>query len=263
MVAQLPPEHAVPGAQLRPQRPQLKLLLPVLTSQPSLSTPLQFAKPDAQPLTAHAPPAQTAPAFGRLHTRPQPPQFETSADVRTSQPSVSLPLQLAKPVSQAPTRHAPSTQVAVAFEGRQSAPHAPQCATVVRRLVSQPFEASPSQSPKPRSQVSPHAPPRHAAVALEPPGHAREHDPQAVGSESSAAQRPAQKVVPPLHTLLHEPIEQAVPVGHRLPQRPQLELSADVGVSQPFSALPSQLSKPATQVERPHRPALHEAFPLG
>jgi hypothetical protein len=256
---------------------------------------LQLAKPDAQALTAQLPLTQTAPALARLHARPHAPQFETSAEVRTSQPSASLPLQLAKPVSHAPTRHAPSTHDAAAFDGRQSAPQAPQCAVVVRRLVSQPFEGSPSQSPKPRSQVRAQAPPRQAAVALEPPGQAREHEPQAVGSASSAPQRPEQKVVPPLHTLLHAPIEQAVPVGQRLPQRPQLELSADVGVSQapaehaatplaklharphipqfatavcvftsqPLSALPSQLSKPAAQVERLQSPAPHDALPLG
>jgi len=43
--------------------------------------------------------------------------------------------------------------------------HLPQCRELVRRSVSQPFEALPSQLPKSASQVKPHAELVHVAVA--------------------------------------------------------------------------------------------------
>ena len=48
-----------------------------------------------------------------------------------------------------------------------SRPHAPQFTPLVVRLVSQPLEAAPSQSPQPAAQVKLHVPLVHAvAVAL-------------------------------------------------------------------------------------------------
>jgi hypothetical protein len=52
-------------------------------------------------------------------------------------------------------------------------PHVPQWLALVVRLVSQPLEAAPSQSPKPAAQVKLHMPLVHAvAVALAGNGQA-------------------------------------------------------------------------------------------
>jgi hypothetical protein len=258
-----PPEHAVPGGQLTPQRPQLTLLLERLTSQPSASLPLQLSKPGEQAPSRHAPPAHDAPALGRLHARPHAPQLLTSAPTLVSQPSASTPLQLEKPPLHAPMRQLASAHTVAALARRHARPQAPQCSMAARRLVSQPVEATLSQSPKPALQVSPHTPPRHAGSPLAPPGHARPHVPQCCASVSSVAQRSPQKVVPPPQIDPQAPIEHAVPAGQRLPQRPQLALSELTGVSQPFIPSPSQLSKPARHPARAQRPSTHAGLPLG
>ncbi len=57
---QTPPEHASPVGQTWPQLPQLLGSPSVLTSQPSLTTPLQSAKPTEHPARSHAEPSQPA-----------------------------------------------------------------------------------------------------------------------------------------------------------------------------------------------------------
>jgi hypothetical protein len=62
---------------------------------------------------------------------------------------------------------APLTHDAVAFGSEQAAPHAPQLATVVSRLVSQPLLATLSQLPQPvLHEATVQALAVHAAVAL-------------------------------------------------------------------------------------------------
>jgi hypothetical protein len=63
---------------------------------------------------------------------------------------------------------APAAQVAVLFAGGTHAlPHAPQWATLVAVLTSQPLPARPSQLPKPALQLAtPQRPALHAGVAL-------------------------------------------------------------------------------------------------
>jgi hypothetical protein len=70
-----------------------------------------------------------------------------SVAVFTSQPLEGSPSQSAKPVAQVVTAHALAAQVAVALGSAHARPHAPQLAALVRRSVSQPLPAAPSQSP--------------------------------------------------------------------------------------------------------------------
>jgi hypothetical protein len=86
-----------------------------------------------------------------------------------SQPVIASPSQSAKPALQA-ERHTPPTHATDAFgPAVQVAPHAPQFITFESVLASQPFELSPSQSPKPAVHVSPQAPRLHTGVALVAP----------------------------------------------------------------------------------------------
>jgi hypothetical protein len=91
-------------------------------------------------------------AFAGAHAFPQAPQFVVVRRL-ASQPFAALPSQLPQPPPQPENVHVPVAQLApTAFDGLQAAPHAPQLA-VVRRLVSQPFGALPSQLPKPALQA--------------------------------------------------------------------------------------------------------------
>src|SRR5688572_27120346 len=67
----------------------------------------------------------------------------------TSQPSVGLPLQLAKPVTQlsGTSWQLPATHWPSAFGGEQSSPQAPQCSVVMLRSASQPSRWLWLQSP--------------------------------------------------------------------------------------------------------------------
>ena len=99
-------------------------------------------------------------------TRPHPPQFLRSVSVFASQPSAMSPLQSAKnPMHTSPHLDASHRGASPVGAARHAAPHAPQFAALVVRSVSQPFVASPSQSPKPAAQVNPHAPAVQVAAA--------------------------------------------------------------------------------------------------
>lgn len=65
--------------------------------------------------------------------------------------------------------HTPLEQVCPAAHAR---PHEPQFAVDARSDASQPFAATPSQSPKPGEQTSAQPPPTQAAGALVRIGHA-------------------------------------------------------------------------------------------
>ncbi len=80
-------------AQSVPQAPQFVALVWRLTSQPSVGSRLQSAKPAVQLPTPHVPATHAAVALGSEHTRPQPPQFRASVCTFASQPLASLPSQ--------------------------------------------------------------------------------------------------------------------------------------------------------------------------
>jgi hypothetical protein len=84
--------------------------------------------------------------LAKLHVLAHEPQFDTSLERLTSQPFVTLPSQLAKPVSHA-IWHAPLAQLRVPLLPEQTLPHAPQFETSASVGVSQPLASTPSQSP--------------------------------------------------------------------------------------------------------------------
>ncbi len=142
----------------RPHAPQWSGFVCVLTQLP---TDAQYVVPVGHTLT-QVPPEHEVPA---AHARPHAPQF--ALVVRgVSQPFDAAPSQLPKPALHAPTAHAPPAHAGVALGVAHAAPHAPQLVAVVVRAVSQPFAATPSQSPKPPAQApTAHAPDAHVAAA--------------------------------------------------------------------------------------------------
>ena len=72
--------------------------------------------------------------------------------VLVSQPLTALPSQLPKPALHVGT-HAPDVQVVEPFAFTHCVVQAPQLERLVLVLVSQPFEALPSQLPKPAVQA--------------------------------------------------------------------------------------------------------------
>ena len=165
---------------MRPQPPQWSALERVSISHPSASRPLQSAKPVVQVATSQALMRHAAVALERVgHARPHAPQCAAVDERSTSQPLAGSPSQSPKPGRHVKP-HALIAQTGSALgTAGHAIPHAPQCAAVTRTSVSQPFEASPSQSPKPPAQSpTPHAPMRHAGVALGGTGQVRPHAPQ-------------------------------------------------------------------------------------
>jgi hypothetical protein len=94
----------------------------------------------------HVPLLQLAPA---AHARPHIPQLVALVLRLVSQPLAALPSQSPKPALQL-SPHAPAAHVAVALApAAHILPHIPQFAALVRRSISQPLTALPSQLPKP------------------------------------------------------------------------------------------------------------------
>jgi hypothetical protein len=135
----------------------------------------------------------------------------------TSQPSLAIPLQFAKPAAQEPAAmvHAPAVQVCITtFGSAQARPQPPQCEALVSVFTSQPLLATPSQLPAPELQVTTvHAPAAQPVVLVPASAHTTPHPPQWAGSMVVFAQnvdgavpqvaRPPPQVVPhtpPEHT---------------------------------------------------------------
>jgi hypothetical protein len=129
-----------------PQPPQLPASCARLLSQPSVALPLQSPYPALQDAIAHAPPTQPAtPLATSPHTIPQPPQSFVLLATEVSQPLATLPSQSAYPAAHW-MLHAPCVQAGVPCAVEQTVWQAPQLPTSDARLVSQPFQALPSQS---------------------------------------------------------------------------------------------------------------------
>jgi hypothetical protein len=228
--------------------PQSEVLVRTSVSQPLLSVPSQFSKPDA-----HVRPQTIAEQYDVLlgrdaQGRPQAPQFMRLARRSISQPFAAAPSQLSRPVSQAASAHTPLRHAPVPPENTQPLLHMPQCAALDERSVSQPLAALPSQSPKPALQrARAHAP---AAQAATPLGkvHALPQRPQWATSVAkvtsheaglpSQSPKPAEQVV-----RVHTPIVQAAPAPgneHTVAHVPQWLVSLRVFTSQPFIGSPSQ-----------------------
>ena len=161
---------------------------------------------------------------------------------------------------------------ASALPREQATPQPPQFAVLVLRLTSQPLPGRRSQSAKPVLQVNPHAPARHCAVALAGAGQALLHAPQWATAVWLSVSQPLVR----LPSQLPKPVLQRsmaqVPASHEgvargnaqlRPQAPQWEVLVVRLASQPLAAMPSQLSKPASQVPTAHALALHTAVARG
>ena len=151
-------------------------------------------------------------------------------------------------------------------------PHAPQLPGVVRRSVSQPFAAAPSQSPKFALQLAtPHALAAHTPVALAGV-HARPQRPQLVRVlrrfvSQPLAGMPSQSSKPVVHVLRQAPDTHAgtlfAGAGHTVPQDAQFVVLLRRSVSQPLAALPSQSPKFAAHVATPQAPRAQVPVALG
>ncbi len=125
---QRPAEHGTPAPQDVPHAPQLAELVRRSVSHPSLAVLLQSPKFVLQ-VNPHTPDAHVVVALAAVaHALPQRPQLESELVVLTSQPSLVVLLQLAKPVSHAAIPHAPERQNSLALGSEHTVPHAPQFA---------------------------------------------------------------------------------------------------------------------------------------
>jgi hypothetical protein len=133
-------------------------------------------------------------------------------------------------------------------------PQAPQLLLLVLRLTQMP-----PQLVVPVGHM--HTPLVHVA----PIGHVRPHIPQLLVSLEVLASHPSAALMLQFRKLPEQLKPQVVPVqvvvalaagGQASPQPPQAFTLFVVAVSQPFAGIPSQLPKPALQLN-PHRPLLH------
>jgi hypothetical protein len=118
-----------------------------------------------------------------------------SVRVSTSQPLAGSRSQSAKPAAHAATPQVPPAQVALALGSTHARPHAPQLASLVWRLVSQPSLAVPLQSPAPALQrTTVHAPEAHPLAATPASAQPVAHPPQFVGSLAVLAQKAVEPI---------------------------------------------------------------------
>jgi hypothetical protein len=167
---------------------------------------------------AHTPATHTLPvAQGRLHA----PQCCALLSVLTSQPLTTFASQSAVPERQV-TAQAPDAQRAMPLPvTRQALPQAPQLEVLVSE-VSQPFVASPSQSPLPDRQVQAQRPAVHVAVAPALAAQAFPHTPQCATELRVSTHAPSHETSPPLHVAVQTPSRQTVPAVQTRPHIPQL-----------------------------------------
>jgi hypothetical protein len=137
--------------QATPQAPQLAFVVSGV-SQPVAAIASQSAKPALQLATSHTPAAHVGVASARTQAAPQLAQFVSVVSV-DSQPFDSLRSQLPKVGLQAPRAQVPLAHDAAPLGLEHAVPQPPQFASVVSG-VSQPFDATRSQSPKPASQAT-------------------------------------------------------------------------------------------------------------
>ncbi len=142
---------------------------------------------------------------------------------------------------QVSTWHVAPAHVAVALARLHAAPHAPQLAVLVARLVSQPLPATPSQSPNEAlHRMTVQAPLAHPLADVLGSAQARPHEPQLDGSMDVLAQN-CDGAVPHVASgapqdAVHAPCEHTWPAAQAMPQAPQLPLSVCALTSQPSAA---------------------------
>jgi hypothetical protein len=121
-------------------------------------------------------------------------------------------------------------------------PHPPQLFTSLAFVaVSHPFDATPSQSPKPAAHApTTHALEEHAWIVAFASAQAFVQLPQWFTSVDSLTQLPEQLTSAPPHVIVQALDEHTWPAPQNAPHAPQLAPSDAVLVSHPFAALPSQ-----------------------
>ncbi len=192
VVTQVPSRHACVEVHALPQAPQWLLLLPRSASQPSTALPLQLPKPVLHAM-AHAPPVHDVDALGRAgHAAAQAPQLLTLVARSVSQPLVATPSQSPRPVLQRKPQVDEAQVVVAPVRAGQALRQAPQLATSVVLLISQPSAPDALQSVKPGTHAKMHAPVAQAPKALGGSAQALPHVPQFERSMSSVAQVPEQ-----------------------------------------------------------------------
>lgn len=246
-----------------PHAPQLFASVVVFTSQPSAANPSQLANPTLQDAIPQIPAEQLAVAFGRLHTKLQEPQFDTSVSRLTHEP-----LQLVKPVPH-PVVHAPLLQT---WPLLHAVVQLPQWAESASRFASQPVDASPSQSAYPVLQLAiVHCPETQASVAFARLQTAPQL-PQLFTfvfrfTSQPSTGLPLQSAYPGLQLLIvHTPalqVETAFGSEHWLPQAPQLPALVVRFTSQPSDATVLQSPNPLLQLAMAQAPATQAAVALG
>jgi hypothetical protein len=168
------------------------VLVFVLTSQPLLCLlPSQSANPGL-----HVPPQTAALHEGVMlfdeHTIPHAPQFETLFETLVSHPFVRLlPSQSLKAGAQVPVQLPPVHDGVMLFD-EQAAPQAPQCATVLVILTSQPSNCLLLlQSPKPEAHAPLHTPPEHERTGTFVDEQTVAHPPQLLMSVATLVSQPS------------------------------------------------------------------------
>jgi len=227
-----------------PHVPQLSRAFAVRTQ-----VPLHRVRSDVQ---THAPAVQTS---ALVHVTPQPPQFVLLERVSSSQPSLAIPLQFAKPTLQAnPQTLAAHVAVALGAPGH-TRPHIPQFVMLV--LVS---THTPPQTIDGLTQVGVHTPP----VQTDPAAHARPHAVQFAAlvfrfTSQPLAAMPSQSPYPVLQlAIAHAPAAQPAVAwlnAHARPHALQLATLVRVSTSQPLPAMASQLPKPDAHANEHALPA--------
>ena len=261
VVPHTPPEHTRPAVHVTPHAPQFALSVCVLTSQPSMATPLQSRKPALQVVTAHAPAVHVDAAFARTHARPHAPQFALSVCRLASQPDVASRSQSAKFAAQLATAHAPATQDVTAVCARaQFRPHAPQFDGSFW-VLAQYAADTPVHAARGAAQVVPQVPPEQTW----PAGQLVPQVPQlplsaCVLTSQPLAATPSQSAKPGAQVPMAQALAAQVAVAcgrtQARPQAPQLVTLSVVPLSQPFAGSASQSPKPVAQRTTLHEPTV-------
>jgi hypothetical protein len=247
-----------------PQPPQLLASVAVFTSQPFELGPEQCARSIGQGAKPHVPPEHRGEAVGdEGHTRPHEPQLRASV-IRSTQP----PEQNVVPVLRHAETHIMLPHV-VAAAAVQACEQSPQCAGLVARFTSHPFDAIRSQSANPVVHAPiEHTPPWQRPVPLAT-RHRASHAPQLPrlllkSVSQPLAKSPSQSPNPTSHVRTHPPLVHTAlwcePLVHARSHVPQWLALERRSTSHPFDASPSQsacvASQRVTQV-----PSTHEAVP--
>jgi hypothetical protein len=252
---------ALAGAHAIPHPPQCASEVCVLTSQPLLALPSQFAKPALQLAIPHAPIAHAPVALAGAHAIPHPPQCASDVCVLVSQPLLALPSQLPKPALQLAIPHAPIAHAPVALAGAHAVPHIPQLLVSVCRSTqviiapapqmvlgaTQSTRQAPATQNCPAGQTVPHAPQLFASVCV--------LTSQPLAALMSQSAKPMLQLAIPHTPMAHAPV--ALAGAQPIPQPPQCVRLVCVSVSQPFIEFESQSPRPLLHIPTVHTPITH------